>query len=173
MLITGTVISILLIAALAWLANRVLSFEVCPICAGVFLTWVGLITAHFLGYQISLIVPALLMGGSVVGITYQLAPLEARSLTGLEKKFRDAPASQRLLWKALFIPAGFVAAYGILAERWAVSAGALAFLLPVTFLLLRRFLLRRFNLRSPHSGGLTLEGRETTEEIEKRMKDCC
>lgn len=157
MLITLTVISILAISAVVWLVNKILPFRVCPLCAGVFLTWGGLVAAHFLGYSVDLVIPALLMGGTVVGIAYQL-----------EKKSRNISTDQLLLGKVLFIPAGFVIAYGILAELWAVSAGALAFLLPVTFLLLRRF-----NLRSPDSGGLTLKGRETAEEIEKKMKDCC
>lgn len=156
MLITITVTSIVAVTALVWLANKILPFTVCPICAGVSLTWAGLLAAHFLDYSVDLVIPALLMGGTVVGIAYQL-----------EKKSRNMSTGQLLLRKTLFIPAGFIAAYGILAELWAVSAGALAFLLLVTFLL------RRFNLRSPDSGGLTSGSRETAEEIEKKMKDCC
>src|SRR3989344_3947912 len=119
MLITITVISILTVSAVVWLVNKVLPFTVCPICAGVFLTWVGLIIAHTIGYQVDLVIPALLMGGSVVGVAYQL-----------EKKFKDLPAGRILLWKVLFIPAGFVVAYGIL-EQLSVT-----FLLAVVFLLL-------------------------------------
>src|SRR3989344_7349181 len=119
MLITITAISILAVSGLVWLANRVLPFTICPICAGVFLTWVGLIIAYTIGYQIDLIIPALLMGGSVVGVVYQL-----------EKKFRDLPVGRVLLWKILFIPTGFVVAYGILERLPAV------FLLAVIFLFL-------------------------------------
>src|SRR3990167_6999972 len=71
MLIITTVISILAISVFVSLVNRILSFAVCPICAGVFLTWVGLVSAHFMGYSIDLVVPGLLMGGSVVGIAFQ------------------------------------------------------------------------------------------------------
>lgn len=121
MLIVITVISILTITTLVWLVNRILPFAVCPICAGVFFTWVGLVGAHFLGYRIDLIVPALLMGGSVVGIAYQL-----------EKKL-DKPS---LLGKALFISSGFVVAYSVLEQLWTVFFLAIGFLLLISITLL-------------------------------------
>ena len=160
MTIALTVASILGITALAHFAKRILPFKVCPICAGVFLTWSGLLGAHFLGYRIDLIVPALLMGGSVVGVAYQLAPLEARPLTGLEKRSRNIPAERLLLWKVLFIPAGFVAAYSLLAQLWTALLFAAAFLLLVSFLFLSE-------------SGKTESHKETAKEIEKKMKDCC
>ena len=160
MTIALTVASILGITALAHFAKRILPFKVCPICAGVFLTWSWLLGAHFLGYRIDLIVPALLMGGSVVGVAYQLAPLEARPLTGLEKRSRNIPAERLLLWKVLFIPAGFVAAYSLLAQLWTALLFAAAFLLLVSFLFL-------FRSRKPDSR------EEAVGDIEKKMKDCC
>ncbi|MDO8552289.1 MAG: hypothetical protein Q7S01_02025 [bacterium] len=147
MLITITVVSILIITGLTWVANKILPVQVCPICSGVFVTWAGLLAAHFLGYEITLIIPALLMGGSVVGIAYQM-----------EKMLAGSSQQSRLLLKILFIPAGFVAAYGILAELWAAAFLALAFLVLVSFL----FLSSRVKPR---------EG--TVAEIEQKMKDCC
>ena len=146
MIITITVTSILVIALVAWLANRVLPFEVCPICAGVFLTWVGLLGAYFAGYPIPLTIPALLMGGSVVGIAYQL-----------EKKFRDLPVGKILFWKILFIPTGFVVAYGILEQ------------LPAVFLIAAVFLLVSLSLLS--SGSIVR--RTEIDNIEKKMENCC
>ena len=160
MLITITAISILAITALVWLANRSLPFRVCPICAGVFITWVWLLGAHFLGYRIDLIVPALLMGGSVVGIAYQLAPLEARPLTGLGKRSLNMSAERLLLWKVLFIPAGFVAAYSLLAQLWIALLFAVVFLFLVSFLFLSE-------------SGKTAPRGESAGDIEKKMKDCC
>ena len=160
MLITITVIASFSVTVAAWLASRFLPFKVCPVCAGVFLTWAGLLGARFLGYEINPVVPALLMGGTVVGIAYQL-----------EKKLQNVSSNARFLWKTLFIPTGFVSAYSILAESWTTLSSSLAFLSLMTFLLLR------FNLRRSDSGGLTLEGREgretAAEDIEKKMKDCC
>ncbi|MDO8593715.1 MAG: hypothetical protein Q7R59_02375 [bacterium] len=139
MLITITVVSILTVSAVVWLLNKILPFTVCPICAGVLLTWVGLVGAHFAGYEVSLVVPALLMGGSVVGVTYQL-----------EKKL-DKPS---LLWKVLFIPAGFIAAYALLEQLWIVFFLAIGFLLLTSLAFL-----------SSHS--------EASRDTEKKMEDCC
>jgi hypothetical protein len=149
MLLTITITSILAITLVVWLANRILPFTICPICAGVFLTWIGLVSAHLLGYQIDLVIPALLMGGSVVGIAYQL-----------EKKFRGYSAGALLLWKVFFMPIGFVAAYGVLKRLWVVSVPALVALLLVSLLFL-----------SAHRVPGAREN--TTDEIEKKMKDCC
>src|SRR3989344_7286156 len=67
MLIVITITSILGVTIVVWLANRILPFQVCPICAGVFGTWVGLLSAYFLGYPIDLVVPPPFMGGAVGG----------------------------------------------------------------------------------------------------------
>ena len=149
MLITITVISILAVSTLAYFAKRILPLKVCPICAGVFITWVWLLGAYFLGYQINLMIPALLMGGSVVGIAYQL-----------EKKARNLSVERLLLWKVLFIPAGFVTAYSLLAQLWTVLLFAIVFLFLVSFLLLSE-------------SGKTESREESLGDIEKKMKDCC
>ncbi len=146
MLITITIISILAITTLAHFAKRILPFKVCPICAGVFLTWVGLFGARFLGYQINLVVPALLMGGTVVGIAYQLE----------KNKFGGAAP---LPWKALFMSAGFAAAYGILFSQLAALAYGLAVLLASMLYFLR--------------DGTSGARKEDIADIEKKMKDCC
>lgn len=150
MLITITAVSILAIAMLVWLVNRTMSFNVCPICAGVFLTWVWLIIAYTIGYQINLAIPALLMGGSVVGIAYQL-----------EKKFRNLSAGRILLWKVFFIPAGFIAAYSILEQLPAVFLLATVLLLLISFVLLSS------------KDGTKNSRLETVGGIEKKMEDCC
>jgi peptidoglycan/LPS O-acetylase OafA/YrhL len=139
-------VSILAISAITWLVNRMLSFTVCPICAGVFLTWAWLVGAYFAGYGIDPVVPALLMGGSVVGIAYQL-----------EKKSKSSSAGTTLLWKALFIPAGFIAAYAVLEQVWTAFLVAAVFLLLVSLILL------------PKAGARV----EANGELEKKMEDCC
>ena len=149
MLIAIAAVSILVISAIVWLANRILSFAICPICAGVFLTWVGLIGARFLGYDIDLVVPALLMGGSVVGTAYQL-----------EKKFHGSSVSALLLWKAFFIPTGFVAAHAILEQLWTVFLLAIAFLFLLSFAFLS-------------SSGTSDSRAEAAGGLEKEMEDCC
>ncbi|MDO8481591.1 MAG: hypothetical protein Q7S75_00735 [bacterium] len=149
MLITITIVSILAITAVVWLANRVLPFNVCPICAGIFLTWAWLLGAYFFGYQIPPEIPALLMGGSVVGIAYQL-----------EKKLGGISPPPRLLWKILFIPAGFVAGYSILSEQWTILLFTSVFLLFTSLLFL-------------NAGWKSGTRGESASEVEKKMKDCC
>lgn len=142
------VVSILAITAVVWLANKFLPFTVCPICAGSFLTWVGLVGAYFAGYTVDLTIPAILMGGSVVGIA-----------SALEKNSRR-PAGASLFFKTLFIPAGFVAAYSVLERQWVV----LLFAVVILVLLSLVFSFLRDTADSPQKG---------SSELEKRMKDCC
>jgi len=131
-----------------WFVNQIMPFTICPICAGVSLTWAWLIVAHFMGYQVVMTIPALLMGGSVVGIAFQL-----------EKKSGDSSPGARILWKMFFIPAGFIAAYAVLEQWWVVFLFAIAFLVVISFWFL--------SLRKAASAGETVKG------IEKEMKDCC
>ncbi len=160
MLITIAITSILGITAFVWLVNRILPIRICPICAGVSGTWLGLIAAYFLGYPVDLIVPALLMGGSVVGIAYQLEKkLPVRH--SLSKRGGGESAGWRtpLFWKTLFIPAGFIAAYGILVNQWSMLVAACIFLFGLSFL----FLSPRTNVNK----------NKKVEELEEKMKNCC
>ena len=151
MLIVITITSILGVTIAVWLANRILPFQICPICAGVSGTWVGLLAAYFSGYQIDLVVPELLMGGSVAGVAYQL-----------EKKLFVESTDWRtpLFWKTIFIPAGFVAAYSILIQWWSAFFVVCIFLLLVSFVFL-----------SPRKQNAVHAG--TVGELKKKMEDCC
>ncbi len=98
MFIAITIASIFIIAGLAWLLNRFQEFKICPICTGVFGTWFWMLVVKFLEYEVDLIILAMLMGGSVVGVAYQIKRVK----------------------KILFIPIGFVAVYSIIFSRWAL-----------------------------------------------------
>ena len=150
MIIIAT-ISIFIFSLLVWLANRFLPFKICPICAGVSGTWIWLIIGYFLGYQINLIIPAILMGGSVVGVAYQL-----------EKKLLTESTSwhKPLLWKTLFIPAGFILTYSILIREWLVFSVAIVFLLGISFLFLS-------------SSNKSDSNKETIEKLKQKMDKCC
>lgn len=140
-------ISILILSLLVWIANRFLPFRICPICAGVSGTWIWLIVSYFQGYQVDLTIPALLMGGSVVGLSYQLEKI--------------APHGKSvLLWKILFIPAGFTAAYGILVKEWLLFAVAIIFLLAISFSF----------LPSDHKPD---SDKETIVKLKQKMEECC
>ncbi|MEK7669200.1 MAG: hypothetical protein AAB350_01225 [Patescibacteria group bacterium] len=146
MLFIITIVSIFIIGLLIWLANRFLPFKICPICAGVSGTWIWLMIGYFLGYQINLVIPSMLMGGSVVGLAFQLG----------EKLGRG---KSLILWKTLFMPAGFVLAYSILFKEWLLFSAALIFLLVIAFLFL--------------SKNEKKSDRQVVEELKKKMDNCC
>lgn len=111
MLIITATASIIGLTVLVWSINRILPFSICPICAGVSGTWVWLLLAHFTDYQIDLTIPALLLGGTVVGIMSKLEKL-------IEPKFV-------LVWKTIFVTAGFLAADSLITHHWLILAGGI------------------------------------------------
>jgi len=147
---TYALISILAITGGVWAIRKIWpSFKVCPICAGVFGTWLWILAANDFGYPADLTVVGLLMGGSVVGIAYQL-----------EKRVRP---NKVLVWKILFISAGFSLAYNIIYFSWFYMLTASA----VISLLL--FIFLDWPISSRQSAGKN----HKTAEIEEKMKNCC
>ena len=142
-----TIASILVLAGLAWSASRLLRIPLCPICTGVAGTWLWMLVARHFGIAVDASMLSILLGGSVVGIAYQL-----------EKRL--AGARSPLLWKTLFIPAGFAAAYGLAIAHWALLGAALA----VLVLLTAYFLWPRAGATTPSSA---------VQELESKMKNCC
>jgi len=59
-------------------AKSLLKIKICPLCAGVFITWTALLVMSWLGYAVDRTIVAVLVGESVVGL-YHLA----------EKKFKE------------------------------------------------------------------------------------
>ena len=145
--ILATTLSILAIAGAAWAAKRMLRVPVCPICLGVGGTWLWMLIGRSLGYAVDATMLSILLGGSVVGIAYQL-----------ERRLPQGRSP--LLWKILFIPAGFVAAYALAAPQWALFAAASVALVLLTAV----FLL---------PPGALGEKNETVEELKRKMRECC
>lgn len=144
-------ISILVITGFVWSMKRLLRLRVCPICAGVSLTWLwmlaGVLTNQLpiTNYQLPI---AILMGGSVVGIAYQL-----------EKRLPMGRSA--LFWKTLFIPAGFVAVYSLLAFSWIIFGAMVVILIFLALIFLRRISLH------------PQEENSKIKELEKKMEKCC
>lgn len=156
-----TTVSILAITALVWLAEKNLPLGVCPICAGVSATWIGLIALKFAGYSIDMLLPAILMGGSIVGIAYRL-----------EKRL---PAGKfKLLFKTIFIPAGFMAAYGLLSSSWIIFFCSLVALALALYSFGKINWLDKNEARQP-TGAVEKSGIENADKrkLEKEMKNCC
>ena len=142
--------SIFAVAGIAWLANKLLPFRICPICAGVAGAWLWMLTGIYSGLLITenwQLITAILMGGSVVGIAYQIAKLLP-------------PRRSEVLFKTLFIPAGFITVYGLLEALWIIFVSAILFLAVLVALF----------IRSPAG---TVKTSESVEEIKKRMENCC
>ncbi|MBI2035972.1 MAG: hypothetical protein HYT12_04835 [Candidatus Liptonbacteria bacterium] len=141
--------SILVITILMWFTNKILPLKVCPICAGVSLTWLWMLIGLYAN-QLSTIhyqlITAILMGGSVVGIAYRL-----------EKYLRGVPA---LAFKIFFIPAGFVAAYSLINFWWITFAIIAGFLGIASLLAIRGISHKKSD-------------NKTVEELESKMKGCC
>lgn len=141
-----TLVSIVVISVIVWFVGKASPLKVCALCGGVFLTWVALLTLRYAGYAIEPVIPALLMGGSSVGIAFQLE----KSLP----KGRNA-----LAWKIFFVLAGFTAAYFLLQSEWlwfALSALAYVFMA----------LIGARPLPGTREGG-------KVKELEKKLENCC
>ncbi|OHA09739.1 MAG: hypothetical protein A3A44_02030 [Candidatus Sungbacteria bacterium RIFCSPLOWO2_01_FULL_60_25] len=144
-------LSILAITGLAYGARRFLRIRVCPICAGVSGTWLWILAGISFGLLDAgtwSLAAAIAMGGTVVGIAYQV-------------ERRLAPGRSPLLWKALCIPVGFVAAHSLL------TAAYLAFSATAGLLALTAFLFLRQPRATPP------EQSQRTADLEERMKECC
>lgn len=150
MVLVITIISIFSIAFAAWLAGKILPFRICPVCAGVAGTWLWLLAGIYLNLLKTenwQLIIAVLMGGSVVGVAYQTAK-------------RLLSSKSEVLFKALFIPSGFVAVYGLLMYWWLLFYAAIVFSAILALLFLRK----RGNEKAAN---------KRVEEIKKRMEDCC
>jgi len=98
--ILTTTVSILTITSAVWVAKRLLRVPLCPICLGVGGTWLWMVVARYVGVAFDASMLPVLLGGSAVGVAYQL-----------EKHLPQGRSA--LLWKSLFIPLALVAAYGV------------------------------------------------------------
>lgn len=151
MLIVITLSSILVLTALAFLARRYAIPWLCPLCAGVAGTWIWLLGIHFAGFAVDLLMPAILLGGSVVGLAAQV-----------EKVMPYRNETYRLVWKTLFVTVGFAAAWFVTTQAWSGIAVSLVMLGVITL---------------PPWVGLSAQG--TTghsgriERLKEQMKSCC
>ncbi|MDP3947453.1 MAG: hypothetical protein Q8Q41_02035 [bacterium] len=149
--------SIVALTTAAFAARRLLRLPICPICMGVAGTWIWLLLASWYGMDVDPMLPALLMGGSVVGIAYQL-----------ERRIR--PGRSPLLMKAVLVPFGFLGAYAILNGSWPLGLAAAL----VTLAAGAVFLRSPFASSSPPAGLVTSPGKDGAKKyLEKELEQCC
>jgi hypothetical protein len=142
-----TTISIFAITGLAWLARKALPFPICPICIGIAGTWLWMLAGRLAGLEFDATMLAILLGGSVVGAGDQL-----------EKHLPQGRSP--LLWKAVFLPIGFVAAYGLVVPHWSLLAMTILVLLLLTTL----FFVPRHQSEQNNA---------IVEKLKEDMKKCC
>ena len=152
MIIFTIIVSILAITGVVAVWNRFGFIWICPICAGVSGTWLWILAGIFSEKLLSaeyLLPAAILMGGSVVGIAYQL-----------EKRL---PLNRlAVLWKTFFIPAGFFTVYSLLNQVWlSVILGLAAALAIYAWF----FISGKKNHDSESDSRIGV--------LEKKMKNCC
>lgn len=145
--VAPALVSIWLLAGLAWLARRTLRLSVCPICVGVAGTWLWMLVGRQFGIGVDTSMLPLLLAGSVVGIAYQLD--------------RYLPAGRSVaLFKSVAIPLGLAAAYALEQSLWGLLAAMVAALLVVAAALFR-------------SAGQAAPASDAVEALKKQMKQCC
>jgi|SRR3989344_5060378 len=142
-----TIASIGVLALCAWLANKTFKTNICPICAGTALTWIWMLAARSVGYDTNPVIIGILMGGSVVGIAYMLERHIAHSTSAM-------------IWKLVFIPAGFATVYGIIASQWPLFWFS-AFILAIAGVFARKQ--RRVTMRDD----------KKIQELKQKMRRCC
>lgn len=142
-----TIASILALTGLVWTLQRLTSAALCPICLGVGGTWAWMLVARALGLAVDPTMLAILMGGSVAGVAYLI-----------EKRL--PPQRSALLWKTIFIPLGFVAAYALAVSLWAVLAASVTALTLLTAYFL-------------HSSDAAAGQSEQINALTEKMKNCC
>ncbi|OGM96883.1 MAG: hypothetical protein A3J46_03890 [Candidatus Yanofskybacteria bacterium RIFCSPHIGHO2_02_FULL_41_11] len=151
MIIIATISIFLIASIIMFLRNRQI-LKICPICAGVTGTWIWILVGIWTGLLEAdswRLVAAIAMGGSVVGIAYQL-----------EKKVR---AEKSIAWKILFIPTGFALTYNLIYFSWIYAALLLIVISFLLFIFLGRPV---FNGRHANKDGRVVD-------IEEEMKNCC
>ena len=132
---------------MVWLVNKKLPIQVCPVCAGVFLTWLWMFIGMSLGkllianYQLPV---SVLMGGTVVGLMSKLEQF-------INLKFV-------LIWKMIFVVSGFTAVYSLITDQWGIFAIGVIVDIVVTLI---------FKTYGAEKENLNLK------ELKEKIKNCC
>lgn len=154
-----TTLLVLAITVFVWMLNKVLPFKICPVCAGVSGTWL-ILTAGILSdllpaasYQLPI---AVLMGGTVVGISYQ------------GEKTLLLADWHGLVWKALVTVVGFPAAYlSLLNMSWKLLGFEVILLSTLLYLF---FVRPSVKIKSQMRSAKEIAD---IDRLERKMEECC
>ena len=144
--------SIIILTCFVWALNKKLlrQRQICPLCAGVSLTWFWIFFGMFFGkllvadYQLPI---AILAGGTIVGLMSKLEEF-------IKVKFI-------LIWKTIFVVSGFMAVYSLVNNQWGILAvGVILDIL--TTLIFKKYGAEKESLDS-----------KKVKELKEKMKNCC
>lgn len=144
------ILLIIVLTFIVWVINKILHKKVCPICAGVSLTWLSIFFGIFFGklsiifYQIPL---AILAGGTVVGAMSKLEPF-------IKVKFI-------LIWKTIFVVSGFLAVYSLITSDW------ITFLVTVLIDIIVTIVYKTRDMEKENIDS------KNVQELKEKMKNCC
>jgi len=144
------ILSILILTGIVFILNKKLPVQICPICAGVSLTWLWMFFGMFLGkllvadYQVP---AAILAGGTVVGL---MSKLEG----SIKRKFI-------LIWKIIFVVSGFTAVYSLVNGRWGMLVIGVITDIAITFV-----------FKTYGEEKKELDSKNLTK-LKKKMENCC
>ncbi|MBI5140007.1 MAG: hypothetical protein HZA94_00980 [Candidatus Vogelbacteria bacterium] len=151
--------SILIVTFSARAVSRLSSWNICPVCVGVSLTWIVMfIGMSFFWLPVTefQLPTAILMGGSIVGIAYKL-----------EGNLRSGRS--QLVWKTLFMTTGFGLSYELVSFDWPSALFALVVLAVILYLFIDMTKSNRLQSRSLLHGS----GEKVEKLVEEMKKGCC
>ena len=146
-----------LFALLGDLLKRLIGRKICAICVAVSLTWTFLLILKLVGFEIDVLVIAILMGQSVVGLMVEL-----------EKEFTKKGWQNFWLIRILIIVGGTLFTYWLLKEHYVWSL--LLLFLGITLFLIIISKRTKMQLNPTKN---SKEYQEAKNKLEKLMEDCC
>lgn len=148
--------------------KRHFKIKICAICAAVSLTWVSLLTLRALNvYEIDPAIIATLLGGSVVGILYQL-----------ENTFKEKQYRKFWIIRIFIITGGFHLAYMLATENeFGIISGLIVLLL--VFIITIRIMFwnkkkakKQVKKKKPEKK-LDQDKKAAIKKLEESLEDCC
>lgn len=147
----------------AFFGKKVTKFvgkKICAVCAAVSLTWLSLLVLWFAGLEIELLLIAILMGQSIVGIMYKS-----------EEYFKQKKLRRFWFARLLIIVLGTLFVYFLLKEQWPAFLAVI-----IVGLLLTAFFLPLTQEKKTEKAKTKEQNKnfqKAVSKLEKLMEDCC
>ena len=149
--------------------RKYFGFKICAICAASSITWLILLSIKTLKiYEIDNTIIAILMGGSVVGIMYELG-----------RYFKKNSIKHFWIVRVLEVTIGFYIVYSItIGDAYMIGIGIIGILLIIVIVLMLRLLSRDKESKSTKTKRKKdkiskQEKLDAINKLEKSLEDCC